>query len=116
MQVYVDLGEGQANLNALNYLRDVPEIETELGHKLEWEELPSSRACRIAVYRDGSMDSSESELESVQDWMINRLLAFRKTFSPRLPAAFDHAQSASEEIVNQVQHEDESGQPESWLL
>lgn len=95
VQVYIDLGEGQANLAALNYLHDIPEIETELGHELQWEELPSSRACRVAIYRDGSMDSSESDLESIHDWMVERLLAFRSTFSPRLPAAADHAQSSS---------------------
>jgi len=96
IQVYVDLGDGQANLAALNYLRDIPDIENELGHELDWEELPSSRACRIAVYRDGSMDSSQSELESIQEWMVERLLKFGQTFSPRLPAAVEHALASSE--------------------
>jgi len=100
VEVYVDVGDGQTNLAALNHLRDISEIEAELGHDLEWEELPSSRACRIAVYIDGSMDSSDAELDSVHDWMIDRLLAFKKTFSPRLPAAVDHAKSAPTVLEN----------------
>lgn len=96
VQVYIDLGDGFMNLAVLNYLRDIPEIENELGHKLDWEELPSSRACRIAVYKDGSMDSSESELESIHDWMVERLLKFNETFSSRLPAAVDHAVASSD--------------------
>ena len=100
VEAYIDTGDEQTNLAALNHLRDISEIETELGHDLEWEELPSSRACRIAVYIDGSMDSSDEELDSVHDWMVDRLLAFKKSFSPRLAAAVDHAISSPGTPVN----------------
>ncbi|WXJ88769.1 hypothetical protein MTKAM_03310 [Moorella thermoacetica] len=37
---------------------------------LSWERLDNARACRIAVYREGSIDASEEELNELQDWAM----------------------------------------------
>ena len=59
-------------------------IESELGESLEWERLEGKKACRIAAYRPGSIDDGDDVLEEVREWMIERLLAFRRIFVPRV--------------------------------
>lgn len=41
-------------------------------------------ASRIAVYTDGSIDDSDEDLETIQKWMIDRLLKFKEVFGPYL--------------------------------
>jgi hypothetical protein len=48
--------------------------------------LESKRACRIAVYREGSIEDSSASLEDYHKWAVDHLLQFKKVFGPRLPA------------------------------
>ena len=45
-----------------------------------WEKLEDKQASRIAIYREGSIDSDEAELEDVKKWAIKNLLKFKKSF------------------------------------
>ena len=82
-ELYIDVGDGDKNKALFDWLfeqRD--EIHSKLGVKLEWERLDDKRASRIAVYRDGSILSSEEELIDIKAWHIENLLKFKKTLSP----------------------------------
>ena len=57
-----------------------------MGEPLEWEELENRRACRIAVYRNGTIDDSDEMLEEYRDWAAKRMLAFKRVFDKRLSA------------------------------
>ncbi|WP_420891197.1 DUF4268 domain-containing protein [Neomoorella thermoacetica] len=59
-------------------------MEKEINMALSWEQLDNARACRIAVYREGSIDASEEELNELQDWAIETLIKFRNVFSKRI--------------------------------
>ena len=59
-------------------------IETELGFQLKWDPLDGNRPCRIAVFREGSIDDDEAGLDEIKNWMIDRLIAFREVFGPHL--------------------------------
>lgn len=56
------------------------DIESKLG-PLSWDRMPGHMACRIAVYRPGTIDDDPEE---IRDWVIERLLAFRRVFGPEL--------------------------------
>ena len=58
-------------------------LESELK-PLEWERLENRRASRISTLRPGSIDDNQETLEEVSQWMIDRLLAFKRVFGPRL--------------------------------
>ena len=59
------------------------DIESKLG-SLSWDRMPSHMACRIAVYRPGTIDDGPETLEEIHEWVIKWLLAFRWVFGPIL--------------------------------
>ena len=44
----------------------------------------NSTACRIAVYRPGTIDEDPERLEEIREWAIEWLLAFKRVFEPEL--------------------------------
>ncbi len=50
------------------------------------------RACRVAIYRLGSIEDDPQTLEEVRGWMIERLLRFREVFAQRLVDLLDGSQ------------------------
>lgn len=60
------------------------DIESKLGESLSWERMDDYRACRIAVYRPGTIDDEPERLAEIREWMIEWLLAFRRVFEPEL--------------------------------
>lgn len=100
-EIYIDLGESAQNVAALEALRaDKESLEQAFGESLEWEPLEGKRACRIAVYRPGTIEDSAESLEEYHRWAVERLLRFKRVFGPRLPAAAARAaESHPQEIL-----------------
>ncbi len=87
IDLYIDQGNvsREENKRRFDVLKEQKSsIESELTESLSWERLETKKASRIAAYRDGSIDDSDDILEEVRDWMIDRLLAFKKVFGPRI--------------------------------
>lgn len=85
VELYVDCGERELNKQRFDRLIALKEgIESALTGSLEWERLEQRRACRISAVRDGSIDDDPETLEELQDWMVDRLLAFKRVFTPHL--------------------------------
>ena len=61
-------------------------IERELRESPTWERLDESVASRMAVYREGSIDSPDDHLDEIQRWAVNLLPKFRGTLEPRVRA------------------------------
>lgn len=84
VELYVDLGDAAQNQHALKWLMlQREEIEREFGASLGWEPLEDKRACRVALYRDGSIDQPDA-LVDIRDWAIERLLQMRQIIGPRI--------------------------------
>ena len=82
--VYIDGGDKSWNKRLFDNIAQIKEeIEAELGG-LVWERLDNRRACRISAQRPGSIDDADEILNEIRAWMAQNLLAFRKTFGPRL--------------------------------
>jgi len=82
VDLYIDHGDASRNEQIFNFLvQQRPEIEAAFGEPLEWEPLEDKRACRVAVYRPGSIDQAE-ELADIRAWAIARLLQMRKVMGP----------------------------------
>lgn len=96
-EVYLDVGDGEENERWLEWLRsDKDSVERAFGEPLEWEPLEDRRACRIACYRDGTIDSDQATLESIRGWAISRLLKLKSVFGPRLKKyASEHPRAAT---------------------
>ncbi len=84
-EIYIDKGDNEINKDIYDSLKaEETVIEEELGEELSWERLDNRRASRIAIYRDGSIDASESELEEIHKWLIEILLELKRVFGNRI--------------------------------
>lgn len=84
-EIYIDQGDQENNKKLFDTLKEKEqEIEKNFGGSLEWERLDEKRASRIAIYRDGSVESPDSELEEIRKWHIENLLKIKKVFTPQI--------------------------------
>jgi len=84
-EVYIDVGDAEENKSIFDALHEDREtIERQFGSQLSWEPLDERRACRIAVYRPGSIEASSEELGEIRKWMATNLLKLKEIFGPRL--------------------------------
>lgn len=96
-ELYIDGGDEDWNLEALRALREQSaDIEREFGEKLDWQEMETKRACRIALYRKGSIMDPQDKLDEYMAWAIEHVLKLKRVFDPRIrkiarPAAAEQA-------------------------
>ena len=84
-EVYIDRVDFDSNkelFDALAKARD--SMKTEYEEVLNWERLNDRRACRVAVYRNGSIEHDKQTIGEVEKWAIERLLGLKKVFGPKL--------------------------------
>ena len=99
-ELYIDVGESTLNRAGIEFLRkERATLEIQFGEPLEWENLEGRRACRVAIYRPGSIEDSAAALEEYQSWAIDHLLQFKKVFGPRLSSAATAAESPLHEVL-----------------
>ncbi|MDE0223286.1 MAG: DUF4268 domain-containing protein [Spirochaetaceae bacterium] len=85
VEVYIDSGDAHENHDLFDSMKKHKEsIESELGYALDWQSLEDRRACRVATDRAGTIDESDDVLEEIHDWMVQRLLDFKKVFDSHL--------------------------------
>ena len=59
-------------------------IESELAEQLVWDQREGRRAYRMLLRKEGSIYDDPESLEKLRDWMVDRLLAFKRVFTPHL--------------------------------
>ena len=79
-----DRERNTAAFAALEAERDA--LERELGEPLSWEPLDEFVTSRVALYRDGSIESGADELAALARWAADVLPRMREVFGPRLRA------------------------------
>ena len=86
-EIYIGLGDAVRNKALFDVLSASCEtIEREFGEPLKWERLDDKLASRIAVYRQGSIESDTQSLQEIKTWAVDHLLRFKKIFGPKLTA------------------------------
>lgn len=84
-ELYIDLGDHEKNKYVFDQLFNMKgEIEDSLGQEISWERLDNKRASRLALYIDGSIEESDSELEKVKNWHIEQLLKLKAALSKKI--------------------------------
>ena len=84
VDLYLDRDK-EWNKKVFDHLLDnKDDVESTLGESLEWDRLDGGKASRITVRRPGTIEDDPEILEEIQDWMIDKLLKFKKVFGPRL--------------------------------
>jgi len=83
VEIYIDLGKKEYNEIAFHALKETRvAIEEKFGKELVWDPLPDSRACRIYVAIDGTIDDDEQKLTEIVEWAAPLVIKFREVFSP----------------------------------
>ncbi len=91
-ELYIDLGDYEKNKYVFDQMeseRDM--VESLFGEPIAWERLDSKRASRLAFYCDASISDSDSELEKVRSWHINKLLKIKEMLGPRVSPIVSYA-------------------------
>lgn len=82
IEIYIDLGVKDDNKYALTQLREnETHIEEQIKQPLIWDYLPESRACRVFVADDGTIDDAEKHEELIA-WGAPMMVKFREVFAP----------------------------------
>ena len=85
VEMYINTRNGEFNTELLDKLAERRDsIEAEIEGTLEFDRKENSRAVSIAVSRDGNINDASEVLEELQEWMIDRLLAFKRVFTLHL--------------------------------
>lgn len=85
VDLYIDSGSAEGNKALFDWLelrKDA--IEQQFGNPLDWERLDDKRASRIAIYRTGSINDAEPEIDAIRKWTVEHLLHFKQVFNPYL--------------------------------
>ncbi len=84
-EVYIDTGDYEKNKFIFDKLKEKSNYFTEkFDSNLEWERIDEKRGSRIAIYRTGSIELSDSELEDIRKWHIDNLLKMKEIFVPAI--------------------------------
>jgi hypothetical protein len=81
-ELYISGKRAKSCLRALMGQR--AEIEKEIGFPLAWEELPSKRDCRIAVYLDNVDPEDKRQWRDQHQWLQAKLCALHRVFVRRV--------------------------------
>jgi hypothetical protein len=80
------IGGDQAKVFLNELKRDRAEIEQQIGYPLDWDEMPSRRDCRVAVYLNDVDPEDDADWPRQQEWLAKRLYELHRVFSPRVSA------------------------------
>lgn len=84
-EVYIDTPSQETNKEIFRaFEQQKLQLEQEFGEELTFEELPTKRASRIAVYREGDIWTDTQTLDEIKNWCIEKLLKFKQVFGDKL--------------------------------
>lgn len=81
LQKGAGLGGANAYFRALEQSREA--IERELDLSVNWEDLPDSGSCRVAIYRNCD-PTDESDWPEQHEWLADRLNRLHQVLAPRI--------------------------------
>ncbi len=82
LSVELFLPSGDAKTHFANLLLQKEKIESMLGFPLDWQELPTKTACRIASWYNDASIEDESLWEEYHAWLVQRLVAMERVLRP----------------------------------
>jgi len=88
VELYIDTHSGDKNRDVFERLyAQKNEIEQKFGGELIWEPLDTKRACRVAVYHDGSITDRAEKLATLREWAVDATIRLEKAISHKIEDA-----------------------------
>ncbi len=82
VELYISNDPGKSYIRALHAQKEA--IEAEFGQALDWQELPTKKASRIALFRTGVDPADEALRPDLHAWMLDKMERFLRVFAPRV--------------------------------
>ena len=86
VELYIDTGNRIVNASYFQQLVDRrQEIESRLGHELDWDPLEGKQGCRVASYYSTqpiSIDDDGPALAELHSWAVDEMKGLRDAFGP----------------------------------
>ncbi|WP_245560896.1 DUF4268 domain-containing protein [Desulfovibrio aminophilus] len=82
VELYINSEQALPFFNLLHEQKE--EIEREIGERLEWQDLPGKKACRIVIFKQGCDPFLAENWPQLMSWMKKYLEIFTKVFGPRI--------------------------------
>ena len=86
VELYIDTGNRIVNESYFQQLVDSrQEIESRLGHKLDWDQLEGKQGCRISSYYSRqpiSISDDGTDLAELHSWAVDEMKGLRDAFRP----------------------------------
>jgi len=97
VELYIDVQHKDQNEEYFKALEtDADAIAQVIGLPVSWEKLIEKRACRIAVYTPGTIESSEEDIEGLKGWGLETIGRFVAAFSERIRSLKPMQQAGAE--------------------
>lgn len=80
VELYIDPADSKEKFAALDARK--AEIESLLGYEVDWQPLPDSRACRIALFKSDFELEDESQWPNYFAWLTTNGIKFQDVFKP----------------------------------
>ena len=85
IELYIDTTDAEVNESVLlQFKSHAQEIESEFGHKLEYDDLPEKRACRIRYVIMQGKDILDLDEDKVQAVMIETMIRFERAIKLKI--------------------------------
>ena len=83
VELYIDTQDADLNESILRQIeKHQTEIETAFGSKLQFDDIPEKRACRIKCKIKSDFDFTKADINKVQDDLIENMIKFEKIMKP----------------------------------
>jgi Domain of unknown function (DUF4268) len=92
IKVEIYLSGKRAKANFAMLLGHKAEIESAVGSKLDWQEMPEGIECRICLFRANSDPFNKSDWPAQHAWLVQMTNAFYEAFKPFIGALNDQGQ------------------------
>lgn len=76
----------EAKRRFANLFKQKKEIEAQLGFELDWQELPDSKACRVASWYPDASIEEEDRWPEYLDWIVQHLVKMDQVLRPIVKA------------------------------
>ncbi len=82
VELYIDTGDRDTNKKIFDLIRiHQADLGERLG-KISWERIDDKQASRIALYHTGSITDDAETLVKLQDWVVDKMIAFYNAIEP----------------------------------
>jgi len=106
VELYIDTWNKDQNKRVFDALfANRTDIENSVGAPLSWERLDAKRACRVALYHEGSITGATKQLDELRNWSKDAMTRLFQGIADRADFALTEISKTNETVTLKNQDE-----------